>query len=222
MASGKRAVIFGSAPCESWAFLKEYLRGDEFIIAADGGRRQAEQAGLTVDWYVGDGDSGGSPEGLPSVVLPEEKDWTDLEAAVFHALRLGYDELLLTGCSGGRFDHYLSSCFLLEEISRRGAEALLVDGMNEIRFLSAGKVRVENSPPYHYLGLLPLDSVVKGVTLRGTKYPLDTHDIRRGSTLTVSNEILPGHQAEITIQEGSALLVRSVPEWEAASTGEKA
>lgn len=222
MASGRRAVIFGSAPCESWSFLEQYLRGDEFVIAADGGRRQAEQAGLTVDWYVGDGDSGGSPQGLPSVVLPEEKDWTDLEAAVFHALGMGYDELLLTGCSGGRFDHYLSSCFLLEEISRRGAAALLVDGMNEIRFLSAGETRVENVPPYHYLGLLPLDRVVKGVSIRGTKYLLREHDVCRGSTLTVSNEILPGHQAEITIQEGSALLVRSVPEWTAASTGDRA
>lgn len=212
----KRAVVFGSAPCAGWGFLRQYLCGDELVVAADGGRRLAEQAGLTVGWYVGDNDSGGSPEGLPSVVMRAEKDWSDLEAAVFHALGMGYDTLLLTGCSGGRFDHYLSNCFLLEEISRRGATALLVDGMNEIRFLPAGETRVENVPPYRYLGLLPLDRVLKGVSLRGVKYPLEGRDVRRGSSLTVSNEILPGQAAEITVREGGALLVRSVPEWDGA------
>ncbi len=213
MKTSKRAVIFGSATCEDWGFLAHYLQGGEWVIAADGGRRQAQAAGLTPDWYVGDGDSGGWPEGLESVVLPEEKDVTDLEAAILQAFRLGCDELLLTGCTGGRFDHYLSNCCLLEQIAHRGGRGLLVDGMNEIRYLTAGRTVVENDPPYRYLGLLPLDRVLENVSIHGTKYVLKGVDVPRGGTLTVSNEILPGQAAELSIGAGSALLVRSVPQF---------
>lgn len=37
------------------------------------GRLRAEQAGVPVHWYVGDGDSGGFAAGLPSEVLPVEE-----------------------------------------------------------------------------------------------------------------------------------------------------
>ncbi|MCD8085919.1 MAG: thiamine diphosphokinase [Clostridiales bacterium] len=213
MKTSKRAVIFGSAPCKDWGFLTRYLQGGEWVIAADGGRRQAQAAGLTPDRYVGDGDSGGWPEGLESVVLPEEKDVTDLEAAISLAFRLGCDELLLTGCTGGRFDHYLSNCCLLEQIHDRGGRGLLVDEMNEIRYLTAGRTVVRSDPPYRYLGLLPLDRVLKNVSIHGTKYVLDGVDVPRGGTLTVSNEILPGGPAELSIGAGCALLVRSVPQF---------
>lgn len=206
-----RALIIGSAPCGDWGFLRRYLRGDEYVIAADGGRTQAGAAGVTPHWYVGDGDSGGSPEGIPSAVLPAEKDWTDLEVAIHHALALGYRELLLTGCTGGRFDHYFANCCLLEEIAARGGRGMIVDEVNEIRLLLPGRTVVENVPPYRYLGILPLDRLLTGLTLRGAKYPLTGATVHRGTTLTVSNEILPGERAEITLAEGRALLVRSEP-----------
>lgn len=203
----KRALIFGSAPCADWGFLREYLRGDEYVIAADGGRAQAERAGLVPDWYVGDGDSGGTPEGLPSLVLPVEKDWTDLEVAVHHAVSAGCGELLLVGCTGGRFDHYFANCCLLEELHRLGAVGLLLDAENEIRLLTPGTLRVRNRPKHTYLSILPLDRELTGLTLRGTRYLLTDAAVRRGSTLTVSNEIV-GEEAELTLGGGHALLVR--------------
>jgi thiamine pyrophosphokinase len=206
------ALIVGSAPCQDWGFLQRYLRGGEYVVAADGGRLSLQQAGIRPDWYVGDGDSGGTPEGVSGTVLPVEKDWTDLEVAVHHAMEQGCRRLLLTGCTGGRFDHYYSACCLLEWIAQQGGSGLIVDGLNEIRYLAPGTHVIPNEPPYHYLGLLPLDRVVQGVTITGTKYPLYATDVPRTASLTISNEILPGQAATITLQAGSALLVRSVPE----------
>ncbi|MCD7820637.1 MAG: thiamine diphosphokinase [Clostridiales bacterium] len=207
----KQAIIIGAAPCASWDYLTPYRGEDDFVLCADGGRSSAALAGLEPDWYVGDGDSGGSPEGLPSITLPTEKDFTDLEVAVHQALRLGYRRLLLCGCTGGRADHYLANCALLEQIHEAGAEALLLDECNEIRYLAPGRISIANTPLFCYIGIIPLDRTLRGVTLRGVKYPVTDATFRRDATLGVSNEILPGQTAEITVKEGCALLVRSEP-----------
>ena len=76
------------------------------------------------------------------------------------------------------------------------------------RLLCPGVYQVADLPRYHYLSLIPLDRKVTGVTLRGTKYPLDRADLTRGDTLSISNEPA-GPAAEITIASGRALLIRS-------------
>ncbi len=207
--NGKQAVIVGAAPCKSLTYLQPYLTGADFILCADGGRKNAELAGLTPDWYVGDGDSGGSPEGLPSMVLPVEKDYTDLEVAVHQAVGMGFQRLLLCACTGGRADHHLANFCLLEKAHELGAEALLLDEWNEVRFVSEGTLTLANDPPYRYLGLIPLDRALRDVTMSGVKYRAEHTDFLRTATLGVSNEILPGCEAQITIGEGRGLLIRS-------------
>ncbi|MCD7735226.1 MAG: thiamine diphosphokinase [Clostridiales bacterium] len=208
----KRAVLIGSASGSIPSGLAERIRPDDFIICADGGRELAEQLGLRPDWYVGDNDSGGRPEGLPATLLPSEKDVSDMEMAVDQALQLGYRELLLMGCAGGRGDHHLANLGLLEQIDQRGGHGILLDRTNEVRFLGPGSYQIENRPKYHYLGLIPLDATVTGVTLTGVRYPLDDFTLRRGSTRSISNEILPGNTAGITIRDGHVYLIRSQPE----------
>lgn len=205
----KTVLIIGSAPVGDWRFLRFYCSPDTPVLCADGGRQLAEAAGLRPTWYIGDGDSGGSGEGLPGTVLPAEKDVTDLEAAVQYALSQGYEQLYLTGCTGGRADHHLANCFLLEGIAEAGATGCLLDDVNEITYLGPGTYRVNNTPACTYLGLIPLDREITGVTLRGVKYPLTEARLKRSTALTVSNEILPGQTAEITIGSGAVLLVRS-------------
>ncbi len=207
-----RAVLIGSADDGTRLdYLKQQLHQNDFLICADGGRKVAERSGLRPDWYVGDNDSGGWPGRLPSTVLPSEKDVTDLEMAVHQALKLGYRDLLLAACTGGRADHHLANFGLLEQIAQSGAHGVLVDAYNEIRFLPPGHYTVQNMPFYRYLSLIPLDAEVTGVTISGVKYCLQNAVLRRGSTLSVSNEILDGCCAEIFISTGCVYLIRSKP-----------
>lgn len=210
----KRAILVGAAPGGELSGVFPQLKPGDYLICADGGRARLEQLGLQPSWYVGDNDSGGSPAGLPATLLPSEKDVSDLEMAVQQAFAAGCRELILVGCSGGRADHHLANLGLLEQIHDLGGEGCLIDDCNEIRFLAPGRYVVENRPHYHYLGLIPLDAQVTGVTLRGVKYPLTDFTLHRGSTRSISNEILPGRRAEITIETGRALLIRSQPETE--------
>lgn len=209
-----RAILIGAAPDSDLSGAAELLSADSYIICADGGRNTAERFGLKPDWYVGDNDSGGDPSGLPSILLPSEKDVSDLEMAVQQAAEVGCHEMILLGCSGGRADHYLANLGLLEQIYHLGCEGKMIDHCNEIRFLAPGHYRVENVPHYRYLGLIPLDAQITDVTLTGVKYPLSHFTLHRGSTRSISNEILPHQAAEITIGSGRVLLVRSQPEKE--------
>ena len=197
-------------PCGDGAFLRPYLeKGGWTVFCADGGIRNAHAAGLAPDYQIGDWDSGGAPEpGVPCVTLPVEKDMTDLQAAADQALDMGFQELLLCGCTGGRLDHTASNLVLLEWIARQGGTALIADPDNEVRFLENGSLTLEDVPHYRYLSLIPLDRTVKGVTLRGVKYPLEGAELTRGDTLTVSNE--PAAPVmEIAVGAGAVLVIRS-------------
>jgi thiamine pyrophosphokinase len=204
-----RAVIFGAAPNRDWRFLQSYLRPDDVIICADGGQKVALALGLTPDWYVGDSDSGGCAGDCPADLLPSEKDVTDLDMAISRALRLGAQELLLCGCTGGREDHHLSAIGQLERIHRAGAQALLLDDTNEIRLLTRGSITLPTQPEYPYFGIIPLDATLKDVTIQGAKYPVSHVDFERWTSLGVSNEPLPGQSCTITVGQGIGLLIRS-------------
>ena len=210
-AEGTHGLIIGAVPWRDGGFLRPYLeRGRWTVFCADGGYANAVSAGLTPDFLIGDWDSGRKPElDVPCVTLPVEKDVTDLQAAMDQALSMGIRDLLLCGCTGGqRLGHTASNLLLLEWLADRGGRGMIVDRDNEVRLLEPGRLLIENIPRYHYLSLVPLDRRVFGVTLRGTKYPLDGADLTRGDTLSISNEIT-APWAEIITGAGRALLIRS-------------
>mgnify|MGYP002869420592 CR=1 FL=1 len=98
---GTKALIFGSRDCGDWGFLRPWRSWPDLVIAADGGLKLSRNAGFVPTVYIGDGDSGGSPEPeLDCVTLPAEKDVTDLEAAYLLAKNRGAGELVFTGCTG--------------------------------------------------------------------------------------------------------------------------
>ena len=212
-AERKCGLIIGAAPWQDGRFLTPYLAGKDWMVfCADGGYANAKAAGLEPDFLIGDWDSGEKPAlDVPCVTLPVEKDMTDLQAAMDEALSMGMTELLLCGCTGGRLDHTVSNLLLLEWLAERGGQGMVVDEDNEVRLLTPGVCRLEDRPHYHYLSLVPLDHKISGVTLKGTKYPLERAELSRGDTLSISNE--PKNPVlEITIGSGRALLIRSQKE----------
>lgn len=212
-AERKCGLIIGAAPWQDGRFLTPYLAGKDWMVfCADGGYANAKAAGLEPDFLIGDWDSGEKPAlDVPCVTLPVEKDMTDLQAAMYEALSMGVMELLLCGCTGGRLDHTVSNLLLLEWLAERGGQGMVVDEDNEVRLLTPGVYRLEDRPHYHYLSLVPLDHKISGVTLKGTKYPLERAELSRGDTISISNE--PKNPVlEITIGSGRALLIRSQKE----------
>lgn len=205
----KNILIIGSAPCDDCSYIKQYADFCDFIIAADGGRKIADELNLTVDYYVGDSDSGGYDNLVPSDILPSEKDVTDLDMGISRALALGCGKIILTGCTGGRQDHHFSAIGQLERIYLAGKKAIIADEMNEIEFISAGETILKYNPNFRYFGIVPLDFTLEGVTIRNAKYEAENIDVTRISSLTISNEQLENKDTFISIKSGSGLVIRS-------------
>ena len=200
------ALIFGAVGYPDWSFLAP-LRGKVAVFCADGGVNHARSAGFSPDYYIGDGDSGGvPPAGIPAVRLPVHKDLTDLQAAWEQALSLGFRKILLTGCTGGRQDHFLAAVQLLEVVSSRGCEGAILDPENEITFLSPGE-HILAPDSFRFFSLLPADARAV-VSIRGAEYEAAQSILRRGDSLGVSNAFLAG-SASVQIHEGPCYLIRS-------------
>ena len=91
--------LFGAGPFYGLAAAPQ--PGD-LILAADGGYRHCQAAGLRPDRVLGDFDSlGAPPEGVPADPFPVEKDDTDTMLGLKHALNQGCAAVHLYGCTGG-------------------------------------------------------------------------------------------------------------------------
>ena len=204
----KEILIFGSRACSDWSFLREAALSPDLVIAADGGLSCAREAGFVPDYYIGDGDSGGEAGHTEKeIILPCEKDLTDLQAAYETSRELGADEVIFTACTGGRQDHHLAALQLLETAANQGVHARILDPCNCIEVLLPGHYFVSRDG-YRYFSLIPIDRILSGVEISGAKYSLAGRDVRRGDSLTVSNEWVDG-PAEISFTGGLCFLIRS-------------
>ncbi len=180
------------------------------ILAADSGYKKALALDLSPDYLVGDFDSMDKPETLPEktalYVSPCEKDDTDTMLACSLAVEKGCTSLLLIGGTGGRADHGLSNILYLESLRKCGIDALLTDGENRIRVLRDMAVTLPDRGGY--FSVMSLSDTCT-VTLSGCKYPLTGHTLRRDMPYAVSNEVLTGETATVTVT-GTAVVMETV------------
>ena len=213
----KRCLIITGGPIDL-GFARSYLSGEGFdrVIAVDRGLNAAWALGIVPDVIVGDCDSA-DPAALADFrrrehivweVHQPEKDDTDTELAIKRAAAMGAGYIVLLGATGGRLDHLLGNIHLLYPCLQRGVEACILDPGNKL-YLIDGERRFKRREVWGtYISFLPLTEKVKGITLRGFKYPLTDKDIAIGTSLCISNE-LAADEAVITLQDGVLIVVES-------------
>lgn len=201
------------------AFALDFIKKNtcDFVIAADSGMEFFYRNGLVPDEIVGDFDSVKKEvleyfkEHNPDVQILKfqpEKDETDTELALRTAIEAGCEKIWLLGATGTRLDHVLGNIHLLGMAMERKCECIMVDSYNRIRMLNKG-IRLKKEEQYgDYVSLFPFTPEVKGLTLRGFKYPLQSYNLPCYHSLGVSNEI-SGDEAEISFEEGILLMVES-------------
>ena len=191
------------------------------VIAADGGARHADRLGVSIDVWVGDGDSLDADAmaaleagGLRLERASPHKDESDTELAVRAALRRGVTGVLIVGGLGGaRIDHALANIGLLAMADLVGRRAALIDARSRITLLRApgpdGAVRRELAGRTGDLvSLLPLGPGLEGVTTSGLAYPLQDEPLPEGPTRGLSN-IRTAADASVTVRSGLLLIVES-------------
>lgn len=215
-----RSCLIVSGGTVDLAFARSYLKKERFdkVIAVDGGLALMEPLGLAPDYAVGDFDT------IDPVILDRyhqipyivwdthkpEKNETDTELARSRALTLSCSRIVFLGATGGRLDHMLANLHTLYACLQRGVEAFIVDSQNRVRLID-GETHFSSADQWgKYISFLPYTEEVRGITLRGFKYPLTDRTIRQGEEagLCISNE-LAGEEGILTLEEGILVCVES-------------
>lgn len=203
----KRCVIIGGAQIINYDKIKEHLNKDDFNIFCDSGLRHEEELKLKPDLIVGDFDSYKNPDtDIETIVLPCEKDDTDTVYAVKEALRRGFDEFLLIGVVGARLDHTLGNVSILLMLDSAGKKAKIVDDYSEMEIVSDKPVFIDDS--FLYFSLLNISGLARGIDIENAKYPLKNAEITCEYQYGISNEVLPGKLAKVSLKEGRLLLIK--------------
>ncbi len=207
----QRVFIFANGSLPDPKRAQALVRPDDILIAADGGIRYLLALGFHPHAVVGDLDS------LPPLLLetlqrqgtvirpyPREKDETDLELALRHALEYRPQAIRIVGAVGLRLDQTLANVALLAAPWLAGIDVRLDDGVEEV-LLARSEATVEGRPG-ETVSLIPWGVPVEGITTEGLRWPLRDETLYPDRTRGISNE-LTGPQAHVRIRSGLLLVV---------------
>ncbi len=203
----KRCVIIGGADINNYDTVRKYLSDTDFYIFCDSGLKHINELRVKPDLIVGDFDSHPNPNlDIETIVLPCEKDDTDTVFAAKEALKRGFDDFLLIGVSGARLDHTIGNVSILLMLNADGKKAILVDDYSEMEIVSSEPKYIRDS--YKFFSLLNITGKAKGITIENAKYPLKNAEINCEYQYGISNEVLAGRTAKVTVKDGNLLLIK--------------
>lgn len=196
--------IVGAGECHGLPFCPST---DDFVIAADGGLNHLEAYGITPNLIVGDFDSlcEPPPRGDNILLLPKEKDDTDMAAAIGEGWKRGFRVFRIYGGMGGRVDHTLGNIQLIADIAKRGGRGFLHGEKSVMTAIHNASITF----PKTAKGLISVFShtdTAQGVYERGLKYPLTDARLENTCPLGISNEFM-GVAAEIAVEKGTLIIV---------------
>ena len=209
--SVRRCVIVAAGEIHKYERARAFLRDDDFFIFCDGGLSHAGGLGIKPDVVVGDFDSCDANDlewwkkQSEIIQLPREKDDTDTLFAVKLAVERGYCDFVLLGAMGGRFDHALGNISILLYLNGLGKKAALIDDYSVMQIVGNKPLYIEDA--CSYFSVLTVAGDVSGVNIKNAKYPLENAKLTCDFQLGISNEVLPGKVAEVSVASGRVLVV---------------
>lgn len=206
-----RIIIFANGNLPDLNKARALLRTDDFIIAADGGTRHALALGLTPNLVIGDLDSITHEEkqmmderGVTIVPYSHDKNETDLELSIKHALEMNPDEIRIIAALGERLDQTLSNLALLSDLRLSTFDARMDDGVEEVLFCrSQVEVRGRSGD---IVSLIPWQGAVEGVQTENLRWHLRDETLHPEKSRGISNEML-SETAGIRIRAGMLLVI---------------
>ena len=208
-----RIIIFANGNLPNLEKARQLIRPDDFILCADGGTRHAIALGLTPNLIIGDMDSFDVERltfNVQRIQHPTDKNETDLELAINHAITLNPDQILILAALGGRMDQTLANISLLSNSSLATHHLRITDGVEEI-FFCRDQVKVEGRGG-DIVSLIPWQGEVTGVFTENLRWHLHHETLYPDKTRGISNE-MTADVATITVQSGLLLIVHALGDW---------
>jgi len=216
----KAVIVAGGDPLPAD---KAQLAGADFLVAADAGATWLVDAGAVPDVLVGDMDS--IPDDLfaelqgAGVVIERhagDKDASDAELAVDHAVARGADQVVVIGALGGeRLDHELANLLLLADPTWPATplDLSLVRGGTSARAVHGGGRLELRGAVGDLVTLLPLNGDAEGVLTDGLRFTLEGEPLRFGRSRGLSN-VVERAPASVSLERGTLLVIESSREGE--------
>lgn len=202
-----RCVIVGGADINNYDFIRSKLFPDDYVIFCDSGLKHLAALQAKPSLIVGDFDSHENPHlTVETIVLPREKDDTDTVYAVKEAIQRGFENFLLIGVVGARLDHTLGNVSLLLYLDSLGMKGCIIDDYSEMEIVAEKPVSITDESSF--FSLLNISGCAKGITITDAKYPLTDGEIACEYQYGISNEVLPGKTATVSLKQGKLLLIR--------------
>lgn len=206
-----RCVIVGASPICEIKRIKTFIKEDDYIIACDGGLNNCKALEIKPNLIIGDFDSFDEKDlkeykKIEVIKLPREKDDTDTFFAVKEALRRKYEDFLLLGLIGNRFDHSLCNISVLLFLNNKKKKTEIIDDYSKMMIVD--KFEKYISDKYAYFSLMNVDGTAKGVYIENAKYPLKNAQIKSDFQYAISNEVIKGKKASVKVKKGRLLLIK--------------
>ena len=207
----KRIIIFANGEMPNPDRARSLLQNDDYIICADGGTRHALTLNVRPELIIGDMDSAEKEQvqklrehDVSIELFPHDKNETDLELAINHALELAPELIIIIAALGGRLDHTLGNVALLTNVRLSTFDVHLDDGVEEI-LLCRGEVQVHGRSG-DIISLIPWQGAVSEVQTTNLKWVLHKETLYPDKTRGISNEMTDS-TASISIGSGLLLVV---------------
>lgn len=203
-----RAVIIGNGSMYDYEYIAGKLRKGDYIVCADGGYHHAKKLNVRPDVLIGDLDSLGENDYDGEVInLPVRKDFTDSEICVKYVVLKDFEEILMLGFTGTRYDHSLTNILLLKQISDAGKSARIVDEHNEILWCEDENIIYGKKGDI--VSIIPVGGDLLGVSTDGLEYPLENEDLYFAQSRGVSN-VMISNKCTITKRAGSGVVIKAM------------
>lgn len=207
------ALIVANGELDTPSGLDQLVATVDLIIAADGGAEHCRALGIRPAVIIGDMDSLAVASradyetgGTRILTFPIEKDQTDLELALLHAMKAGATEITVLAALGRRWDQSIANLLLGAHLQFSSQRITFLQGAQRLFAFRAHAdlpARVGER-----VSLIPLAGDAEAVTTAGLKYPLAGETLAFGSSRGVSNVVV-AEGASVDLAEGCLLCVIS-------------
>jgi thiamine pyrophosphokinase len=207
----ERIIIFANGELPNLNKAHFLLREDDYIICADGGTRHALALNVRPNLIIGDMDSAEKEHllklqnsAISLELYPRDKNETDLELAINHAIKIEPKQIIIIAALGGRIDQTLANITLLTDLRLSTFDIRLDDGVEEI-FICRDQVQVHGRSG-DLVSLIPWQELVPDILTKNLKWPLSHETLYPDKTRGISNE-MTSDTASISIGSGQLLVV---------------
>ena len=210
-------LLFANGDLETITWIRPYLASATAVIAADGGSRHLWRLEHLPDLVIGDMDSLPlqvrawlAASNVPLIRHAREKDETDLELALLHAVANYEDDVLVFGAFGGRLDQTLANILLLAHpaLDTRRIELL---APHERAWLATAETKIHGEIG-DTVSLIPLGGDVLVRLATGLQWILKEEVLAFGPARGVSN-LMTAELANISVASGTLLCIHTKRTW---------